>query len=191
MKRSQVTSSNIIGIGYDNSRQILEIEFVGGAVFQYFDVPEETYQGLITSESVGRHLQTYIKNQYSFSKLSDNSFRELEFITYLSKLINANDEFSHVSLEPSFKDHLNKTLRPDIVCEYRNKKLIIEAKKVAPLTDNRVFDYISQIKRYKFIGNESQLVITFPEELQKNYEEYFKNENIVVWDISTLASIFW
>ena len=179
MKRFHATSSNIIGIGYDNSRQILEIEFVGGAVFQYFDVSEETYQGLITSESVGRHFQTYIKSQYSFTKLSDNSFRELEFITYLSKLINANDEFSHVSLEPSFKDHQNKTLRPDIVCEYRNDKLIIEAKKVAPLTDNRVFDYINQIKRYKFIGTDSKFVIAFPEELQKDYEEYFKNENIV------------
>lgn len=189
MKRSPVASSNIRTIGYDNNRQTLEIEFVGGTVFQYFDVPEGTYQGIISSSSVGRYFQDNVKKRYSYIKLSEDTFLEFEFIAYLIRLINANPEFSHVILAPSFKDSQNRILRPDIVCEYRNKKLIIEAKKVAPLTDSRVLDYIAQIKRYKIV-DDSQLVITFPEELQESYEEHFKKENILVWDISTLASIF-
>jgi hypothetical protein len=189
VKRSPVASSNIRTIGYDNNRQTLEIEFVGGTVFQYFDVPEGTYQGIISSSSVGRYFQDNVKKRYSYIKLSEDTFLEFEFIAYLIRLINANPEFSHVILAPSFKDSQNRILRPDIVCEYRNKKLIIEAKKVAPLTDSRVLDYIAQIKRYKIV-DDSQLVITFPEELQESYEEHFKKENILVWDISTLASIF-
>lgn len=190
MKRSPVASSNIRSVGYDKNRQTLEIEFSGGTIFQYFDVPEEAYQDIISSASIGRYFQGNIKSKFSYTKLSDNPFRELEFISYLSKLIDANDEFSNISLEPSFRDSQNRILRPDIVCEYRNKKLIIEAKKVAPLIDNRVLDYISQVKRYQIIGDDSQLVITFPEELQRKHEEHFKKENILVWDISTLASIF-
>ena len=190
MKRSPVASSNISSIGYDKNRQTLEIEFISGAVYQYFDIPEEKYQDIISSASIGRYFYDNIKDKHSYIKLSDNSFRELEFILYLSKLIEANDEFSNVSLEPVFKDSQNRILRPDIVCEYQNKKMIIEAKKVAPLIDNRVLEYINQIKRYKELGVDAQLVIAFPEELQRNYEEHFKNENILVWDISTLASIF-
>jgi hypothetical protein len=190
MKRSPVASSNISSIGYDKNRQTLEIEFRGGAVFQYFDIPEEKYQDIISSASIGRYFYDNIKGKHSYIKLSDDSFREMEFILYLSKLIKANDEFSNVSLEPIFKDFQNRILRPDIVCEYQNKKMIIEAKKVAPLIDNRVLEYINQIKRYKELGVDAQLVIAFPEELQRNYEEHFKNENILVWDISTLASIF-
>ncbi len=190
MKRFPVESSNIRSIGYDNNRQTLEIEFYSGAVFQYFDVSEEIYQAVISSESVGRYFHENIKSNYSYTSLSSASFGELEFMMYLFKLIEANDNFSNVSLEPSFKDAKNQVLRPDIICEYQNKKLIIETKKVAPLIDKRVFEYINQIKRYQLIGENTQLIIAFPDELQPSYEDYFKKENILVWDISTLASIF-
>ncbi len=39
MDRIQVRSSNIRSIGYDQNRQILEVEFLKGGVYQYFDVP--------------------------------------------------------------------------------------------------------------------------------------------------------
>ena len=190
MKRSPIASSNIISIGYDENRQTLEVEFTGGAVFQYFDVPEETYVGIVSSASVGHYFHHNIKSKHSYIKLSDTSFRELEFLTYLSRLIAANNDFSNVSLEPSFKDSEGRILRPDIVCDYQNKKLIIEVKKITPLTDNRVVDFIKQIKSYKVLGDDAQLVVAFPEELQRKYEEQFKNEDILVWDISTLALIF-
>lgn len=190
MKRFPVESSNIKSIGYDNNRQTLEIEFYSGALYQYFDVSEEIYQATISSESVGRYFSENIKSNYSYTSLSSASFSELEFMMYLSKLIEANDDFSNVSLEPSFKDAKNQVLRPDIICEYQNNKLIIETKKVAPLIDKRVLEYINQIKRYQPIGENTQLIIAFPDELQPSYEDYFKKENILVWDISTLASIF-
>lgn len=190
MKRSPIASSNIKSIGYDENRLTLEIEFTGGAVFQYFDVPEKTYVGIISSASIGRYFHDNIKSKHSYTKLSDTSFLELEFITYLSRLIEANNKFSNTSIEPSFKDSEGRILRPDIVCDYQNKKLIIEVKKIAPLTDKRVIDFIRQIKRYNVLGDDAQLVVVFPEKLQRKYEEQFKEEDIIVWDISTLALIF-
>ena len=40
------------------------------------------------------------------------------------------------------------------------------------------------------VGDDDQLVVVFPEKLQKKYEEQFKGKDILVWDISTLALIF-
>ena len=190
MERISVASSNIKSIGYDHNRQTLEIEFTGGGVYQYFDVPEEMSVGIMSSTSFGRYLADNIKNKYSYIKLSNASFREMELTIYLSRLIEANNDFSNVSLEPIFKDSESRVFRPDIVCYYQNKKLVIEVKQIAPLTEKRVADYIAQVKRYKAIGDDAQLVIAFPSELQIKYEEQFKNENIFVWDTSKLAQLF-
>ena len=37
MERQYVSSSNIASIGYDPDNQVLEIEFLSGAVYQYCD----------------------------------------------------------------------------------------------------------------------------------------------------------
>jgi len=39
MKRQPVESSNLASVGYDAARQILEIEFNHGGIYQYYDVP--------------------------------------------------------------------------------------------------------------------------------------------------------
>lgn len=36
MERQYVSSSNIASIGYDPDNQVLEIEFLSGAVYQYY-----------------------------------------------------------------------------------------------------------------------------------------------------------
>ena len=64
MEREDVTSSNIVSVGYDGDEQILEVEFNGGSVYQYFGVPEDMYQRLMTAESVGRHLGRHIKGVF-------------------------------------------------------------------------------------------------------------------------------
>jgi hypothetical protein len=190
MKRLSVDSSNIKSIGYDENRNTLEVEYNGGSVYQYFDVPNKVYQDIISTNSVGRYLYANIKDKYNYTKLSNIPFRELELTTYLYKLIEANNEFLNVILDPCFKGMDGRLLRPDIVCDYRNKKLIIEVKKVPPLIDKRVTDLIEQVKSYDVFGADAQLVVAFPETLQKKYAEQFKNENIIVWDAPTLALIF-
>ncbi|OUR95899.1 hypothetical protein A9Q81_13655 [Gammaproteobacteria bacterium 42_54_T18] len=185
-----MASSNIKSIGYDSNRETLEIEFTAGSVFQYFDIPQATYEEIISSSSVGGYFHNNIKNKYTHTKLLDFSFREMELVSYLYRLIEANNDFSNVILEPGFKGIDGRMLRPDIVCDYQNKKLIVEVKKSVPLTDSRVVEFIKQVKSYKVFGDDTQLVVVFPVSLQKKYEEQFKSENILVWDISTLATIF-
>lgn len=190
MKRSPVQSSNIKSVGYDSDRKTLEVEFINGGIYQYFEITEKIYQSIISSASIAKYFFTNIKDNYSYTRLSNAPFRELDFITYLSKLMKANDAFSNINLDPKFTDSENRTLRPDIVCEFNNKTLVIEATNVVSVTNKRVDEYITQVKRYEFVGNKVQLVIAFPDELQTAYKNRFNKENILVWDASELASIF-
>lgn len=61
MNRTNVTSSNIASIGYDADQMILEVEFVNGTIYQYFDVPESLYVGIMSADSHGKYLNEYIK----------------------------------------------------------------------------------------------------------------------------------
>lgn len=61
MERQFVTSSNIASIGYDSTSQILEVEFRDGSIYQYYDVPESLYDGLMSADSHGKYLNEYIK----------------------------------------------------------------------------------------------------------------------------------
>lgn len=55
MEREYVESSLIASVGYDSSVSILEVEFKnGGAIWQYFDVPENTYNELRNAGSIGK-----------------------------------------------------------------------------------------------------------------------------------------
>lgn len=62
MERQYVSSSNIASIGYDPGNMVLEIEFLSGSVYQYYDVPQSIYDGLMAADSHGKFLAAYIKN---------------------------------------------------------------------------------------------------------------------------------
>lgn len=71
MEREIVSSSMISSLGHDGSASILEVEFKnGGAVWQYFDVPESTYYELRSASSIGKYFLANIKGQYSESRIS-------------------------------------------------------------------------------------------------------------------------
>ena len=61
MKRISVVSSNIVSVGYDATRMILEIEFKGGGIYQYSNVPLSVYEGLMAAGSHGSYFAAYIK----------------------------------------------------------------------------------------------------------------------------------
>ncbi len=69
MERQSVTSSNIASIGYDNESETLEIEFLNGTLYQYFDIPEHIYEELISADSHGKYLAQNIKGNYRYSKV--------------------------------------------------------------------------------------------------------------------------
>ena len=53
MDRTYVSSSNIASIGYDPMQMILEVEFLNGSIYQYYDVPEALYEGIMSASRTG------------------------------------------------------------------------------------------------------------------------------------------
>jgi hypothetical protein len=64
MRRRPVNRSSIRTVGYDGSTRALELEYVNGSVYQYFDVPQPTYAGLLAAPSIGNYVNTEIKPYY-------------------------------------------------------------------------------------------------------------------------------
>ncbi|MDD2693887.1 MAG: KTSC domain-containing protein [Candidatus Gracilibacteria bacterium] len=64
MRRESVYSSNIISIGYDPERQLLEIEFHGGGIYQYIGVPHHIYNALMSAPSHGVYFAQNIRLKY-------------------------------------------------------------------------------------------------------------------------------
>jgi hypothetical protein len=62
--RQSVQSSAIAKVGYSKRRHILEIEFVNGAVYRYFDVPVSVYRELMSAESKARFYDSKIRKHY-------------------------------------------------------------------------------------------------------------------------------
>jgi len=69
MKWIPVSSSNLSRVRYDESTNTLEIEFVGGRIYQYFDVPPQVFEGLISASSHGKYFAQSIKGQYRYARV--------------------------------------------------------------------------------------------------------------------------
>ena len=69
MERYFVASSNLASVGYNPETETLEVEFLNGSIYQYFNVPQYIYDQLMQEGSKGRFLHTYIKNFYPFSRV--------------------------------------------------------------------------------------------------------------------------
>lgn len=66
MHRTPVTSSSIVSIGYDERRRVLEVEFVGGGVYRYYDVPPDAVETLRTARSIGRTFNAWVRDRYPY-----------------------------------------------------------------------------------------------------------------------------
>jgi hypothetical protein len=64
-------SSNIESIGYDVSRNVLQIEFKGGSIYDYANVGETTVLLMLFGDSVGKFFNANIKahpDRFPFTK---------------------------------------------------------------------------------------------------------------------------
>lgn len=67
-----VASTMASAIGYDSENEVLQIEFNSGAVYQYSDIDEDTWEDLHSSDAVGKFYNQYIKGKYQSQRI-DNS----------------------------------------------------------------------------------------------------------------------
>ena len=62
--RQSVDSIAIAKVGYSKCRHILEIEFVNGAVYRYFDIPLSVHRDLMSAESKARFYDSNVRKHY-------------------------------------------------------------------------------------------------------------------------------
>ena len=62
-------SSVIASAVYKPETCTLRITFVSGLIYEYKQVPKETYEAMITSGSKGVYLNRHIKGKYDFEKI--------------------------------------------------------------------------------------------------------------------------
>lgn len=61
-------SSNIARLAYDESSQVLKVEFKNGSLYDYFDVPSNVFDGLRNAPSKGQYLAQQIKGVYRYAR---------------------------------------------------------------------------------------------------------------------------
>lgn len=60
-----VVSSNIAAVGYDSIQNVLSVQFKGKqTVYVYQGVPVETYQLMMSADSIGSYYAKHIKKNY-------------------------------------------------------------------------------------------------------------------------------
>lgn len=64
-----MSSGAIASAGYESADRTLEIEFVGGGVYLYYEVPDAVYEELISAESHGRYFMSCIRDRYRYKRL--------------------------------------------------------------------------------------------------------------------------
>lgn len=69
MKRNRISSECIKSMGYDPDRQLLEVEYPKGSVYQYFKVPEEVYREVLNAPSIGGAWNS-IKDYFDYVEVS-------------------------------------------------------------------------------------------------------------------------
>ena len=61
-----LNSSAIHAVSYNTATGTLAIQFTNsGQWYDYFNVPEGVYQGLLVASSKGRYFNVYIRDQYA------------------------------------------------------------------------------------------------------------------------------
>lgn len=78
MNRTEVKSSNIKSVGYDADAKMLEVEFIGGRVYQYLKIDENKYTDLMLAPSIGKFYAINIKNKFDWKALMDSEPKNLD-----------------------------------------------------------------------------------------------------------------
>ena len=62
-------SSNIARYRYDEKAHILTVEFTNGGTYNYFDVPQRTYEMMNAAASKGQYHAQNIKGVYRYARV--------------------------------------------------------------------------------------------------------------------------
>jgi hypothetical protein len=58
-------------VGYEPSSRTMKVVFRTGEVYEYEDVPQSEYDGLLEAKSIGKYMQSNIIDVYPYVKVRD------------------------------------------------------------------------------------------------------------------------
>jgi hypothetical protein len=69
MKVTPVESSTLATVGYDESGELLQLEFHSRAIYRYFFVPSAVHEALLAATSKGSYFNRAIRGRYRFVRV--------------------------------------------------------------------------------------------------------------------------
>ena len=69
--RVAVESTTLATVEYDETRELLQLEFCSRAVFLYFSVPPTVYQALLSASSKGSYFNQTIRGRYRYCPVAN------------------------------------------------------------------------------------------------------------------------
>jgi hypothetical protein len=69
MFREPVDSESIAVIGYDDDAEVLEVEFVSGAVYRYRGVSQDVHEDFLQAPSKGAYFNRHIRDSYAWEQV--------------------------------------------------------------------------------------------------------------------------
>jgi hypothetical protein len=70
MNATPVESTTLSTVAYDDSRNLLQLEFRSRAAYQYFDIPAAVHTGLLCASSKGSYFNQVIRGRFRYVRVS-------------------------------------------------------------------------------------------------------------------------
>jgi hypothetical protein len=83
MRRIPLDSSAVKSAGYDDEAMELELEFRGGRVYRFRDVPKGVYDFLLRTPEKGRYVRRMISDRYAYFEVPEDPQPEPDLVTVL------------------------------------------------------------------------------------------------------------
>jgi hypothetical protein len=68
MNITAVESTTLSTIAYDDARDLLQLEFCSGAIYQYFDVPAAVHADLLYAPCKGIYFNRMIRGRFAYAR---------------------------------------------------------------------------------------------------------------------------
>lgn len=91
MQREKLTSSAVVSAGYDPNAQVLEVEFRGGRIYRYRDVPPGVFEFLRRSRSKGSYIHRMVDGHYPHEEIAPHA-AEIDLVAALRASIETEPE---------------------------------------------------------------------------------------------------
>ncbi|MCK4822644.1 HNH endonuclease [bacterium] len=122
----------------------------------------------------------------------DRQPREIEFVSFLSDILRRHPDYSDVMQEVLLGRETR--YRADLIVQRRshnkNEPILIECKTPSIVTSTRIHNVIAQLKAYRNVSGNNQVVLAIPATLRDRDLSALHTANIEVWDLRYLGEQF-